>query len=181
MRGPSGRRRRARVDRRPRDRHSTRRGRPPVSAVLHDEESGRHGARPCDLTRHRPPARRRHRPRAPRGRRDRRVGDAASRVGRPVGEEGEAFVSRDLRILVVDDEEVIRDVLATLLEKEGYEVAVASTAGEALTLFEAEPYDVVLLDLMLPDRSGLDLLRDVRRQDPDAVVVIVTAYSSIEG
>ncbi|HEY3171093.1 MAG TPA: sigma-54 dependent transcriptional regulator, partial [Thermoanaerobaculia bacterium] len=89
-------------------------------------------------------------------------------------------MSADLRILVVDDEEVIRDVLGTLLEKEGYDVAVASTAGEALTLFEGEPYDVVLLDLMLPDRSGLDLLRDIRRQDPDAVVVIVTAYSSIE-
>ena len=84
-------------------------------------------------------------------------------------------MTRGKRILVVDDEEVIRDVLATLLEKEGYDVGVASTAGEALTLFEAEPYDVVLLDLMLPDRPGLDLLRDLRRHDPDAVVVIVTA------
>jgi two-component system, NtrC family, response regulator PilR len=90
-------------------------------------------------------------------------------------------VTRGLKILVVDDEEVIRDVLATLLEKEGYAVSVASTAGEALSLFEAEPSDVILLDLMLPDRSGLELMRDIRRQDPDAVVVIVTAYSSIEG
>jgi DNA-binding NtrC family response regulator len=90
-------------------------------------------------------------------------------------------VTRGRRILVVDDEEVIRDVLGTLLEKDGYEVGVASTAGEAIALFEAEPYDVVLLDLMLPDRPGLDLLREIRRQDPDAVVVIVTAYSSIEG
>ncbi|MBC8645924.1 MAG: sigma-54-dependent Fis family transcriptional regulator [Thermoanaerobaculia bacterium] len=90
-------------------------------------------------------------------------------------------MSRDLRILVVDDEEVIRDVLQTLLEKEGCDVTTASDAGEALALFDAEPYDVVLLDLMLPDRSGLEVLRDVRRRDPDAVVVIVTAYSSIEG
>lgn len=90
-------------------------------------------------------------------------------------------MSRDVRILVVDDEEVIRDVLGTLLEREGYDVAVAATAGEALSLFEAEPYDLVLLDLMLPDRPGLELMRDIRRQDPDAVVVIVTAYSSIEG
>jgi len=90
-------------------------------------------------------------------------------------------LSRDVRILVVDDEEVIRDVLGTLLEREGYDVAVAATAGEALSLFEAEPYDLVLLDLMLPDRPGLELMRDIRRQDPDAVVVIVTAYSSIEG
>ncbi|MEO8348052.1 MAG: response regulator, partial [Acidobacteriota bacterium] len=90
-------------------------------------------------------------------------------------------MSRGLRILVVDDEEVIRDVLSTLLEREGYEVTVAATAGEALSLFETEPSDVILLDLMLPDRPGLELMREIRRQDPDAVVVIVTAYSSIEG
>jgi two-component system response regulator PilR (NtrC family) len=90
-------------------------------------------------------------------------------------------VSKDLRILVVDDEEVIRDVLQTLLEKEGCDVTAAADGGEALALFDAEPYDVVLLDLMLPDRSGLEVLREIRRRDPDAVVVIVTAYSSIEG
>jgi CheY-like chemotaxis protein len=49
-------------------------------------------------------------------------------------------VTRGRRILVVDDEEVIRDVLATLLEKDGYDVGVASTAGEAIALFEAEPF-----------------------------------------
>ena len=90
-------------------------------------------------------------------------------------------MTASLRVLVVDDEEVIRDILATLLEREGWHVTTASTAGRALTLFEADPYDVVLLDLMLPDRSGLELLKDLRRRDPDAVVVIVTAYSSIEG
>jgi len=86
-----------------------------------------------------------------------------------------------LRLLVVDDEEVIRDVLTALLQKEGYRVAAASDAGEALSLFETETFDVVLLDLMLPDRPGLEVLREMRRRDPDAVVVIVTAYSSIEG
>ncbi|HEY6146687.1 MAG TPA: sigma-54 dependent transcriptional regulator, partial [Thermoanaerobaculia bacterium] len=90
-------------------------------------------------------------------------------------------MSRDLRLLVVDDEEVIRDVLQALLEREGYEVATASDAREALSRFDADPYDVVLLDLMLPDRPGLEVLREIRRRDPDAVVVIVTAYSSIEG
>jgi len=90
-------------------------------------------------------------------------------------------LTRDVRILVVDDEEVIRDVLGTLLEREGYDVSVAPTAADALNLFESEPYDLVLLDLMLPDRPGLELMRDMRRQDPDAVIVIVTAYSSIEG
>jgi DNA-binding NtrC family response regulator len=90
-------------------------------------------------------------------------------------------VKRDLRLLVVDDEEVIRDVLQALLEREGYEVTTANDAADALARFDAEPFDVVLLDLMLPDRPGLDVLREIRRRDADAVVVIVTAYSSIEG
>jgi DNA-binding NtrC family response regulator len=90
-------------------------------------------------------------------------------------------MSQPLRVLVVDDEEIIRDVLETLLEREGYDVTAAETGTEALKAFEADPYDLVLLDLMLPDRSGLEVLREIRRRDPDAVVVIVTAYSSIEG
>jgi DNA-binding NtrC family response regulator len=90
-------------------------------------------------------------------------------------------MTRPLRVLVVDDEEVIRDILATLLEREGWQVTTASNGNRALTAFEADPYDVVLLDLMLPDRPGLEVLSEIRRRDPDAVVVIVTAYSSIEG
>ena len=77
-------------------------------------------------------------------------------------------MSRDVRILVVDDEEVIRDVLGTLLEREGYDVSVAPTAGEALALFEAEPYDLILLDLMLPDRPGLELMRDIRPRSAES-------------
>ena len=90
-------------------------------------------------------------------------------------------MSRALRLLVVDDEEVIRDVLSTLLERQGYDVTVAADAAEALAQFDADPFDIVLLDLMLPDRPGLEVLRAIRSRDPDAVVVIVTAYSSIEG
>ncbi len=90
-------------------------------------------------------------------------------------------MSGSLRVLVVDDEEVIRDVLERLLEREGWSVNTAENAAEAIDLFESDPYDVVLLDLMLPDRPGLEVLREMRRRDSDAVVVIVTAYSSIEG
>jgi two-component system response regulator PilR (NtrC family) len=90
-------------------------------------------------------------------------------------------VSARLRLLVVDDEEVIRDVLETLFTREGYEVTTAADGTEAIAVFETEPFDVVLLDLMLPDRSGLEVLRELRRRDADAVIVIVTAYSSIEG
>ena len=90
-------------------------------------------------------------------------------------------MTSSLRLLVVDDEEVIRDVLTTLLEKAGHRVTTASDAAEALALFDDESFDLVLLDLMLPDRPGLEVMREIRRREPDAVVVIVTAYSSIEG
>jgi two-component system response regulator PilR (NtrC family) len=85
-----------------------------------------------------------------------------------------------MNVLVVDDEEVLRDVLTSLLKKEGHKVRATATAAAAVSAFEEEPFDVILLDLMLPDRAGLDLLREFRRRDPGAVVVVITAYSSIE-
>jgi two-component system response regulator PilR (NtrC family) len=86
-----------------------------------------------------------------------------------------------MNILVVDDEEVLRDVLSTVLTREGYRVRAVADAAAAIAAAEEETFDVVLLDLMLPDRSGLEVLRELRRRDPEAVVVVITAYSSIEG
>jgi DNA-binding NtrC family response regulator len=85
-----------------------------------------------------------------------------------------------MNVLVVDDEEVIRDVLTSLLKREGHHVREASTAASAIAATEEETFDVVLLDLMLPDRPGMEVLREIKRRDPAAVVVVVTAYSSIE-
>jgi len=85
-----------------------------------------------------------------------------------------------MNILVVDDEEVIRDVLSSLLLREGHRVREAATAAAALAAAEDEVFDVILLDMMLPDRPGLEVLREIKRRDPAAVVVVVTAYSSIE-
>ncbi len=85
-----------------------------------------------------------------------------------------------MNVLVVDDEEVIRDVLGSLLRREGHRVREASTAAAALSAAEDEPFDVILLDLMLPDRPGMEVLRELKKRDPAAVVVVVTAYSSIE-
>ena len=85
-----------------------------------------------------------------------------------------------MNILVVDDEEVLRDVLTSLLKREGHRVREAETAAAALAAVEEEFFDVVLLDLMLPDRPGIEVLRELKRRDPVAVVVVITAYSSIE-
>lgn len=86
-----------------------------------------------------------------------------------------------MNVLVVDDEEVLRDVLTSLLQREGHRVRAAPDAASALGAFEEEEFDVVLLDLMLPDRPGLEVLRELKHRDPDAVIVVITAYSSIEG
>ncbi|MGH9604839.1 MAG: sigma-54-dependent transcriptional regulator [Terracidiphilus sp.] len=85
-------------------------------------------------------------------------------------------------ILVVDDEAEIRSSLEEILAEEGYSVAGAATAAEALVLLEDVPYDVVLLDIWLPDRDGLDVLADVRRLLPESrpEVVIVSGHGTIE-
>ena len=84
------------------------------------------------------------------------------------------------RILIVDDEPAIIDSLRLLLESVGYEVLSATTASRGLDTVARESCDLVLLDLMLPDRSGLDALAEIRAGDPDLPVVMLTAYGSIE-
>jgi DNA-binding NtrC family response regulator len=84
------------------------------------------------------------------------------------------------RILVVDDETEIREGLELLLTTEGYEVFPAETAREGFERLEARPYDLVLLDVSLPDRNGIDLLRELRQRDPQIVVIMITAYGSID-
>jgi two-component system, NtrC family, response regulator PilR len=84
-------------------------------------------------------------------------------------------------ILIIDDEEIIREALEALLAGEGYEVASAATAAGGLDLLGSRPFDAVLLDLMLPDRNGLDVLDEIRRQDDGLPVVMITAYGTIEG
>lgn len=83
-------------------------------------------------------------------------------------------------ILVIDDEEVMRDVLKTLMVKEGYRTDLASTAAEGLEKLRDDVFDVVLLDLMLPDMDGMDVMEEIRRIDPHIITVIITAYGSLE-
>ena len=83
-------------------------------------------------------------------------------------------------LLVVDDEEVMRDVLRTLLEDEGYKVMTAATAGEGLEKLQGGLIDLVLLDLMLPDMDGMDAMGEIKRIDPHIVSVIITAFGSFD-
>src|SRR5947209_1473047 len=83
-------------------------------------------------------------------------------------------------ILVVDDEAEIREGLELLLRSEGYDVASAETGDAGLAKLEEKPFDLLLLDVSLPDRNGLELLKEIRRRDPHLSVVLITAYGSID-
>ena len=83
-------------------------------------------------------------------------------------------------VLVIDDEPVLQDVLGTLLRGAGFEYHGAMSAEEGLQQLRDEEIDVVLLDLMLPDRAGLELLPEIKAADPHLPVVVITAYSSVE-
>src|SRR5271154_5155425 len=84
------------------------------------------------------------------------------------------------RILVVDDEVDIRESLETLLCLEGYTVELAQNGAEGLRRAEAGNYDLILLDLMMPDRSGMEVLREVRDRDTETPIFMITAYGSVE-
>jgi len=83
-------------------------------------------------------------------------------------------------ILVVDDEAEIREGLEALLESEGFDVALAETGESGLQQLEDRPFDLMLLDVSLPDRNGLELLREIRRRDPYLSIILITAYGSID-
>ena len=83
-------------------------------------------------------------------------------------------------VLVVDDEEIMRDVLETLLSAEGYRVDLAKTGEEGLEAYGRRAYDVVLLDVSMPGMGGLRALEEIQKTDAEAVVVMITAYATFD-
>src|ERR1700727_966822 len=83
-------------------------------------------------------------------------------------------------ILVIDDEVEIREGLEALLTSESFQVTLAETGEAGLKQLEDHPFDLMLLDVSLPDRNGLDLLREIRRRDANLAVVLITAYGAID-
>jgi len=83
-------------------------------------------------------------------------------------------------ILLIDDEEIMREVISRLLSREGYTVQTAPTADDGLAKLREEAFDLVLLDLMLPGKSGLQALEEILEFDPDIIVVMISAYASVE-
>ncbi len=84
------------------------------------------------------------------------------------------------RILVVDDEMSLRDLLSEVLSDDGYDVTTAATAEDALQLFAAAPFPLVITDIRMPGMSGIDLLTKVKAQNEETQVVIITSHASLD-
>src|SRR3979490_1309626 len=89
-------------------------------------------------------------------------------------------MARKGSVLVADDEEIMRDVLETLLSSEGYRVDLAKTGEEGLDAYTKRSYDAVLLDVSMPGIGGLRALEEFLKLDAEAGIVIITAHATFD-
>ena len=83
-------------------------------------------------------------------------------------------------ILVIDDEAVMREILETLLTREGYDVRLTSNGEQGLELARALPFDAAVVDVMMPGLNGIQTLEELKKLDEDLPVVMITAFASVE-
>jgi len=86
----------------------------------------------------------------------------------------------DCSILAVDDDEALRTLLTTILEKEGFRVTTAIDGDQAIEIIQKQTFDLILLDIMLPTISGLEVLKFIKDTVPETKVVMLTAYSQLK-
>lgn len=103
------------------------------------------------------------------------MGGRAEERAKGMGED-----QRPARVLIVDDEKVIRDSFSRVLLKEGYTVQAVESGRLALERVTEESFDIVLLDLKMPGLDGMETLRELREKDPDVVSIMITGYPTIE-
>ncbi len=84
------------------------------------------------------------------------------------------------KILVVDDHPIVRETIEDILNREGYNITSAESGEQALELMHKEKYDILLSDIKMPGMSGLDLLEKARREIPDIISILLTAYPSVD-
>jgi two-component system response regulator PilR (NtrC family) len=87
---------------------------------------------------------------------------------------------RNASILVIDDEEIMREILETLLVREGYTVRLSSNGADGLEQARSLPFDAVIVDVMMPGMDGLSVLDELRKHDEELPVIMITAYASME-
>ncbi len=87
---------------------------------------------------------------------------------------------RDFRIIIADDDDIVRDVITTLLSREGYSTASFRDGLEAMDRLRVEDVHLVITDLMMPGANGIEVLKYAVRSNPDIAVVILTAYGTLD-
>jgi len=83
-------------------------------------------------------------------------------------------------ILVIDDEEIMREILGTLLTREGYDVRLAASGAEGVSLARSAPFDAAIVDVMMPEMDGLTALDELKKVDDELAVIMITAFASVE-
>jgi len=86
---------------------------------------------------------------------------------------------KNVKVLVVDDEEQIQKVLEKILKRKDYQVKTAGNGVSALKAMKRERFDIVLLDIMMPELDGIETLRKIKIQSPKTIVMMITAYGSV--
>ena len=89
-------------------------------------------------------------------------------------------MSSQANILVIDDEESMRDSCRQTLSRDGNRVEVAQDGAGGLTMLQAESFDLIILDLKMPGLSGMEVLKRIREYDPEAMVIVITGYATVE-
>ena len=82
------------------------------------------------------------------------------------------------KILIIDDEPQIQTMLTKLFREEGYEVEAASNGNQGLQMFKASSYDLVITDIIMPEKEGLETIRDLKKIDPSVKIIVMTGGSN---
>src|SRR5258705_3404695 len=99
---------------------------------------------------------------------------------RPAAADMPSTTTRPGSILVIDDEEIMREILEALLTREGYEVRLAANAAEGLELVRSMPFDAAIVDMMMPGMDGISSLDEIKKVDDDLPELMITALASVE-
>jgi len=83
------------------------------------------------------------------------------------------------RLLIVDDEGDLRNLLSRVLTSEGYEITTASNGAEAIAILQKEAFDVALLDILMPEENGMTVLKHIKEHHPGMKSIMITAYSNL--
>lgn len=85
-----------------------------------------------------------------------------------------------MKILVVDDEPIVLNCCQRILQDQGHTVHLVGSADEAITAMEDDPFEILLVDIMMPVRDGIDLIREIKEKWPETSIIVMTGYATSE-